>query len=98
MTFRILTDVCISSYHVCKERASNLFRMKTKNTSVRHHVEPILVEMLNNLGEEAQTQRERIELMISQLKLQENGPEALEDRAPENGSPEKNTTENDSTN
>jgi beta-catenin-like protein 1 len=79
----ILADVCLSSYFTCKEKASNLFRMKTKNPSIKAHLEPVLLEMLENLGEEAVNQRERIELIISQLKIQEEGPSMENDE--ENG-------------
>jgi beta-catenin-like protein 1 len=73
----ILADVCLSSYSACSERASKLFRMKTKNPSVRSHLEPVLKEMLDEMGEEAKNQRDRIGLIMSQLKFQEDGPPDL---------------------
>lgn len=90
----ILADVCLSSYFTCKEKASNLFRMKTKNPSIKAHLEPILLEMLENLGEEAINQRERIELIISQLKIQEEGPSVENDEENgENGSSSEHVSE-----
>ena len=67
----ILAEVCLYGEPACRERASNLFRMKTKNPSIYEHLEPTLKEVLEYLGEEAVSQRERVERLISELQTSE---------------------------
>jgi len=71
----LLAEVCLYGEPACRERATNLFRMKTKNPSIYEHLEPTLKEVLEYLGEEAVSQRERVGRLISELQSLEQKPE-----------------------
>ncbi|KAE9550831.1 hypothetical protein FO519_005959 [Halicephalobus sp. NKZ332] len=66
----ILAEIFLYGESACKERANNLFRMKTKNPSIYDHLEPTLKEVLDYLGEEAISQRERISFSLNMAQPQ----------------------------
>uniref|UniRef100_A0A7E4ZTT6 Beta-catenin-like protein 1 n=2 Tax=Panagrellus redivivus TaxID=6233 RepID=A0A7E4ZTT6_PANRE len=72
----ILVDVCVNANDGCRAHASNLFRMKTKEASIKAHLEPVLKEISDNLGEEAIEQKNRVEEFIQKIT-------ALEEQAKE---------------
>lgn len=61
---RILADVCVSGPATIRERASKLLAMKAGNLN---NVKTIMKEYMENLGEEATEEKEKVNKLIAQL-------------------------------
>ncbi|KAI1729644.1 catenin-beta-like, arm-motif containing nuclear domain-containing protein [Ditylenchus destructor] len=63
----IIAEVCANGSPGCRERALKMMRMKLKNQTLSDLLEPILREFHENLGEDADFQKIRVERLIINL-------------------------------
>uniref|UniRef100_A0A0K0E3D2 Beta-catenin-like protein 1 n=1 Tax=Strongyloides stercoralis TaxID=6248 RepID=A0A0K0E3D2_STRER len=63
----ILTDVCAYGSKECSRRVSKLFQMRFKNKKISQRLVPILEEYSEMLGEGSETERLRINQIVSRL-------------------------------
>jgi beta-catenin-like protein 1 len=69
----IIAEICVNGPIECRQRAENLFRMKLKNASVADHLQPVLNEFMESLGDEADVQKQRVEALLVRLGEETNG-------------------------
>ncbi|KAH7697823.1 DUF1716 domain-containing protein [Aphelenchoides avenae] len=69
----VLAEVCCNGPVQCRDRAEKLFKMKLKNPSLIHHIGPVLHEFHENLGDDADLQKQRVESLLIRLGEGANG-------------------------
>ncbi|CAJ0955018.1 unnamed protein product, partial [Mesorhabditis belari] len=67
----LLADICAHT-NSARQRAIKLFNMKTKQEILSKHLIPVLSKYAENLGEQADEERNRVDLFIARLNAAEN--------------------------